>query len=206
MLFKTYKKDGKTIVFHKEDKILGEIQEGKKCLYYANYTFKNEIMLIIAFFCLFAVVVALAGIFGGPTAAMFFAAVYIFPLFAITMIFYELEAWLSSKPGRFLKSPLFLGSHEEVINAIQNNTISTEQVFELHGKWDDVCEADQKVEEADQLLREADTDSPLYQELLNKRKQLHEDSLKKEKIIEHTLHQIAKKQKDDKALEFLNAA
>ena len=83
-------------------------------------------MLIIAFFCLFAVVVTLAGIFGGPTLAMFITIIYIVTLFAIIMIFSEFKAWQNSKPGRFLKSPFFLGSHEEVLNAIQNNTISTE--------------------------------------------------------------------------------
>ena len=206
MLFKTYKKDGRTIVFHKKDKSLGEIREGKKYLYYATYTFNDERMLIIASFCLFVVVMTLAGIFGGPTLAMFITIIYIVTLFAIIMVFSEFKAWLNSKPGRFLKSPFFVGSHEEVLNAIQNNTISTEQVFELHGKWDDACEASRKVAEADRFLREADTDSPLYQELLKKRKQLHEDSLKKDKTIEHILHQIAKKQKDEKAMEFLDAA
>ena len=206
MLFKTYKKDGRTIVFHKKDKILGEIREGKKYLYYAVHTINNDRILTIASLSLFVVVVTLAGIFGGPVAAVFSAAIYTIPLLIAGMLTTELEPWLSSKPGRFLKSPFFVGSHEEVLNAIQNNTIYTEQVFELHGKWDDACEASRKVVEADRFLREADTDSPLYQELLKKRKQLHEDSLKKDKTIEHILHQIAKKQKDEKVMEFLDAA
>lgn len=176
MSSKIYKKDGRTLLF--EDYGLSEVVKSRKVLFHLEKFLQEPTFNNIAAFSGSGMVagIIMSSLINGLNFSSFLVFAFVGAMLGLIAMFSVLAVLASVNRDTFLKNCIRPCTKQEqyVFKLLENNLFTTDEVFEFYDSNLSALKLAHELKYANNLLKNTDSDSPIYKDLKKKRNALKE--------------------------------